>query len=44
MFDTEQIIRLTSLSQPTANENMNKAAQYRPQTASNYHNEGATTQ
>jgi hypothetical protein len=31
MFDIDQAIRLKSLSHPTANENMNKAAQYRPQ-------------
>jgi len=31
MFDTEQTIRLSSLSRPAANENMNKAAQYRTQ-------------
>jgi len=31
MFGTEQTIRLNSLSRPTASENMNKAAQYRPQ-------------
>jgi hypothetical protein len=31
MFHTDQAIRLNSLSHPTANENMNMAAQYRPQ-------------
>lgn len=31
MFDTEQAMRLNSLSHPTANEDTNKADQYRPQ-------------
>ena len=31
MFDTEQAMRLNSLSHPPANEDTNKADQYRPQ-------------